>query len=73
MSCVCGHPERDHVQGGRCRVPDCPCEHFRPGDTLDLRRQLLAGGAPGLLYTMNRAEPTSTVWMRLGLAPKNAA
>jgi hypothetical protein len=34
MNCVCGHPERDHVQGGRCRVPDCPCELFRPGDTL---------------------------------------
>jgi S1-C subfamily serine protease len=34
MNCVCGHPEKDHVQGGRCRVPDCPCELFRPGDTL---------------------------------------
>jgi methylenetetrahydrofolate reductase (NADPH) len=30
--------------------------------------QLLAGGAPGLhFYTMNRAEPTSTLWIRLGL------
>jgi hypothetical protein len=34
MNCICGHPEKDHVQGGRCRVPDCPCEFFRPGDTL---------------------------------------
>jgi hypothetical protein len=34
MNCVCGHPEKDHVSGGRCRVPDCPCELFRPGDTL---------------------------------------
>ena len=34
MNCVCGHPEKDHVGGGRCRVPDCPCERFRPGDTL---------------------------------------
>jgi hypothetical protein len=34
MNCICGHPEKDHVQGGRCRVPDCPCELFRPGDTL---------------------------------------
>ena len=34
MNCVCGHPENDHVRGGRCRVLDCPCELFRPGDTL---------------------------------------
>jgi hypothetical protein len=34
MNCICGHPEKDHVRGGRCRVPDCPCELFRPGDTL---------------------------------------
>jgi methylenetetrahydrofolate reductase (NADH) len=38
-----------------------------------LCEQLLAGGAPGLhFYTMNRAEPTSTVWARLGLARRNA-
>jgi hypothetical protein len=34
MNCICGHTDRDHVAGGRCRVPDCPCEHFQPGDTL---------------------------------------
>jgi serine protease Do len=34
MNCVCGHPESDHVGHGRCRVPDCPCEMFQPGDTL---------------------------------------
>lgn len=34
MNCVCGHPERAHVLGGKCRVPDCPCERFQPGDTL---------------------------------------
>jgi hypothetical protein len=34
MKCVCGHPERVHVNGGRCRVPDCPCETFIPGETL---------------------------------------
>ena len=34
MKCVCGHADRDHVAGGRCRVPDCPCEHFQPGDTV---------------------------------------
>jgi hypothetical protein len=34
MNCRCGHPERAHVAGGRCRVPDCPCEGFEPGDTL---------------------------------------
>jgi hypothetical protein len=37
MNCVCGHPEKDHVRGGKCRVPDCPCELFRPGDTLGVR------------------------------------
>ena len=38
-----------------------------------LCEQLLAGGAPGLhFYTMNRAEPTSTVWARLGLTRRNA-
>jgi hypothetical protein len=34
MHCVCGHPERAHVGGGRCRIPDCPCERFEPGDTI---------------------------------------
>jgi hypothetical protein len=34
MNCRCGHPERAHVGGGRCSVPDCPCERFEPGDTL---------------------------------------
>lgn len=47
MSCVCGHPEQDHVLGGRCRVPDCPCEQFRPGDTIRLghRRPGWGGGS----------------------------
>jgi len=31
MNCICGHDEKDHVVGGRCRVPDCPCELFQPG------------------------------------------
>jgi hypothetical protein len=22
------------MDGGRCGVPDCPCERFEPGDTL---------------------------------------
>jgi serine protease Do len=34
MNCVCGHRENDHVRHGRCRVPDCPCQMFQPGDTL---------------------------------------
>ncbi|HEU4367516.1 MAG TPA: PDZ domain-containing protein [Methylomirabilota bacterium] len=52
MNCVCGHPEKDHALGSRCRVPDCPCELFRPGDTLGttLRRAkwvgLLGRGRP---------------------------
>jgi methylenetetrahydrofolate reductase (NADPH) len=34
-----------------------------------LCERLLAGGAPGLhFYSMNRAEPTATLWKRLGLA-----
>jgi hypothetical protein len=51
MNCRCGHPERAHVDGGRCRVPDCPCERFEPGDTLpaahatDVARALLARSA----------------------------
>lgn len=53
MNCVCGHPEKDHVLGGHCRVPDCPCEHFRPGDTLrpvGLPRPSWAGATtPGAL------------------------
>ena len=43
MNCVCGHPEKDHVRGGHCRVPDCPCELFRPGDTLGRYRLVTAG------------------------------
>jgi len=46
MNCVCGHPEHDHVRGGRCRVPDCPCERFRPGETL--RQAALPGPGPAL-------------------------
>jgi serine protease Do len=42
MHCRCGHREQDHVGGGRCRVPDCPCETFQPGDTL--RGTASAGG-----------------------------
>jgi len=34
LNCVCGHTEQTHVAGGRCRAPDCPCEHFQPGDTM---------------------------------------
>ena len=34
MNCICGHAQWEHVPGGRCRVPDCPCDHFEPGDTL---------------------------------------
>jgi len=34
----------------------------------DLCRRLLEGGAPGLhFYTMNRVEPTRTIWKNLGL------
>lgn len=39
MSCVCGHPDHDHVPSGKCRVPDCPCEQFQPGDTVRSREQ----------------------------------
>ena len=28
--CICGHPEGDHVFGGPCRVPECPCDRFQP-------------------------------------------
>ena len=49
MNCLCGHPERAHVRGGQCRVPDCPCERFHPGDTLDLARVLGAGGVAALV------------------------
>jgi hypothetical protein len=34
MNCICGHREQAHMAGGRCRVPDCPCERFQPGDTV---------------------------------------
>jgi hypothetical protein len=34
MNCICGHRDQAHVAGGRCRVPDCPCERFQPGDTV---------------------------------------
>ena len=34
----------------------------------DMCRKLLDGGAPGLhFYTLNRAEPTATIWNRLGI------
>ncbi len=37
--------------------------------TIELCEKLLAAGAPGLhFYTMNRAEPTRTIWQRLGLS-----
>jgi hypothetical protein len=49
MNCVCGHPQKDHVPGGRCRVPDCPCELFRPGDTLRAAGSFQPGQAPGHL------------------------
>jgi methylenetetrahydrofolate reductase (NADPH) len=36
--------------------------------TTELCAKLLAAGAPGLhFYTMNRAEPTRTIWKRLGV------
>jgi hypothetical protein len=38
MNCVCGHPSGVHVNGGRCRVPDCPCERFTPGETFHAHR-----------------------------------
>jgi hypothetical protein len=34
MNCICGHREQNHMAGGRCRAPDCPCERFQPGDTV---------------------------------------
>ena len=43
MNCICGHPSWEHVAGGRCRVPDCPCEHFQPGDTISSTRRRLGG------------------------------
>ena len=49
MNCICGHPEKDHVQAGRCRVPDCPCELFRPGDTLRAAGSFEPGPASGHL------------------------
>ena len=38
MVCICGHEEVDHVRGGRCRVPECPCERFQPVPQVDQRR-----------------------------------
>jgi methylenetetrahydrofolate reductase (NADPH) len=37
--------------------------------TTELCERLLTAGSPGLhFYTMNRAEPTQTIWQRLGLS-----
>ena len=44
MSCVCGHPSDDHDLTGQCRVPDCRCEQFQPGDGA-LRRAMDRGDA----------------------------
>lgn len=30
MRCLCGHDEKDHPLGGRCRVPGCPCTEYQP-------------------------------------------
>jgi serine protease Do len=70
MNCVCGHPERDHVRGGRCRVPDCPCERFRPGDTLGVRaagRGCRAIGALAALLGVLVLAPAPS-----GAAPRSA-
>ena len=73
MNCLCGHPERAHVDGGRCRVPDCPCERFEPGDTLaaahatDVARALLARSAEWTIRnspTFSIVRTPTSLWSR---------
>jgi serine protease Do len=45
MTCVCGHPDHDHTASGKCRVPDCPCEQFQPGYTLQGQARRAGRGA----------------------------
>jgi hypothetical protein len=47
MNCVCGHEEKEHVPGGKCRVPDCSCEMFQPGVMIRTARRLADTAFPG--------------------------
>lgn len=68
MNCICGHTDRDHVAGGRCRVPDCPCEHFQPGDTISAvctqKQRRFEAGATGTVATNEDVARSGAARMR---------
>jgi len=59
MVCICGHPEVDHVLGGRCRVPECPCDRFQPVPQVHQRwrRQVMPPQAAALVHVGEATGP----------------